>query len=141
MVSGMADTVATLTSLALQYGVPLHVLVQKFSHMKFEPAGWTKNPQIRHAKSIVDYVFRWLAKKFLPVEEGLEEYAPTSDPELEESSLGAEQEPTSLREAGKEKQPFKAQTDAPPCPKCGELTGRSGTCYRCYNCGESLGCS
>jgi ribonucleoside-diphosphate reductase alpha chain len=65
-VSGLMDSFATAVSLALQYGVPLKVLCDKFSHMRFEPSGWTHNPEIRHAKSIMDYIFRWLALKFLP---------------------------------------------------------------------------
>ena len=67
-ISGFADAFAQAISYALQYGVPLQVLVDKFSHMRFEPSGMTKNPQVRFAKSIVDYVFRWLATKFLSAE-------------------------------------------------------------------------
>src|SRR5208282_371574 len=65
-VSGLMDSFATAVSLALQYGVPLKVLCDKFSHTRFEPSGWTPNPEIRYAKSVMDYIFRWLALKFLP---------------------------------------------------------------------------
>ena len=67
--SGVMDAFATAISLTLQYGVPLEFLVNKFSHVRFEPAGWTNNPQIPYAKSIIDYIFRWLAAKFLAPEE------------------------------------------------------------------------
>ena len=65
-VSGLMDSFATAVSLALQYGVPLKVLCDKFSHTRFEPSGWTPNPEIRYAKSVMDYIFRWMAFKFLP---------------------------------------------------------------------------
>src|SRR5205814_2684306 len=65
-IGGLMDSIATLTSLALQYGVPLEALVKKFSHQRFEPSGFTKNPDIRNASSITDYVFRWMALQFIP---------------------------------------------------------------------------
>jgi len=64
-IGGLMDTVGTLTSIALQYGVPLESLVKKFAYQRFEPSGFTKNPDIRHATSITDYVFRWLACEFI----------------------------------------------------------------------------
>ena len=64
-ISGLMDAFATSISMALQYGVPLEALVEKFSHVRFEPSGFTKNPEIPYAKSITDYIFRWLASKFL----------------------------------------------------------------------------
>ena len=67
-ISGLMDAFATSISMALQYGVPLEALVEKFSHVRFEPSGFTKNPEIPYAKSITDYIFRWLASKFLSVE-------------------------------------------------------------------------
>ena len=68
-ISGLMDSFATAISLTLQYGVPLEALVDKFTHMRFEPAGFTKNPEIPIAKSLVDYIFRWLGSKFLTAEE------------------------------------------------------------------------
>ena len=65
-IGGLMDCVGTLTSLALQYGVPLEALLHKFAHQRFEPSGFTKNPEIRNASSIIDYVFRWLALQFIP---------------------------------------------------------------------------
>src|SRR4030095_328636 len=67
--SGVMDSFATTCSMALQYGVPLKVLVDKFTHTRFEPSGFTSNPQVPYAKSIMDYIFRYLASKFLPIEE------------------------------------------------------------------------
>ena len=67
-ISGLMDAFATSISMALQYGVPLEALVEKFSHVRFEPSGFTKNPEIPYAKSITDYIFRWLASKFLSTE-------------------------------------------------------------------------
>src|SRR5260370_35586967 len=64
-ISGLMDSFATSISYALQYGVPLKFLVDKFSHVRFEPSGWTGNPQVPYAKSIMDYIFRWLGAKFL----------------------------------------------------------------------------
>ncbi len=65
-IGGLMDSIGTLTSMALQYGVPLEALVKKFAHQRFEPSGFTKNPEIRNASSITDYVFRWLALQFIP---------------------------------------------------------------------------
>ena len=127
VVSGLMDTVATSISMALQYGVPLKVLVDKFSHSRFEPAGFTNNPQIPIAKSIVDYIFRWLGQKFLTVEDQpqSEKAAPVSSIQMEDM----------------EKQVFQTQADAPPCPECGSIMVRNGACYKCLNCGTTSGCS
>lgn len=127
VVSGLMDTVATSISMALQYGVPLRVLVDKFSHSRFEPAGFTNNPQIPIAKSIVDYIFRWLGQKFLTVEDHPqpEKAAPVTSTQMEHM----------------EKQVFQTQADAPPCPECGSIMVRNGACYKCLNCGATSGCS
>src|SRR5206468_8491726 len=90
--SGMMDAFATSISLSLQYGVPLAHLVEKFAHMRFEPSGWTGNPEIGMAKSIVDYVFRWIGIKFLSEEEkaylGLvRETTPVADPAVQQALL------------------------------------------------------
>jgi ribonucleoside-diphosphate reductase alpha chain len=136
VVSGLMDSFATAVSLALQYGVPLKVLCDKFSHTRFEPSGFTGNPQIPIAKSIADYIFRWLALKFLPVEEvpvaagSHQEVAAASRSGPETSALG----PSSA-------QTFLNQADAPPCHTCGAIMVRNGACYRCTNCGATSGCS
>jgi ribonucleoside-diphosphate reductase alpha chain len=123
-VSGLCDTVATLTSLSLQYGVPLEALVNKFAYTHFEPSGFTTNAEIHQAKSIVDYVFRWLGKKFLNQ---------PSTPLPEEMNEVAKKEMT-FRVAAQ-------QADSPICTECGNLTTRSGSCFVCMSCGTSSGCS
>ena len=139
--SGLMDAFATMVSLALQYGVPLKVLVGKFSHVRFEPSGVTNNPEIRFAKSVVDYIFRWMALKFLPTEDA-KEFAVTQAPK------GAEEKPKAAATTnGKnplerhEQQTFVAQADAPACSDCGSLMVRNGNCYKCLNCGSTSGCS
>ena len=148
-VSGLMDSFATSISLALQYGVPLKVLVDKFSHARFEPSGFTNNPRIPIAKSISDYIFRWLGDKFLTDEErlALGVHAPELEklPKPELSPLErAEREQPSLPLPGvnvAEHRVFVAQADAPPCPSCGEIMVRNAACYKCLNCGTTSGCS
>ncbi|MBI3087824.1 MAG: vitamin B12-dependent ribonucleotide reductase [Candidatus Omnitrophica bacterium] len=139
--SGVMDSFATAVSLALQYGVPLKVLIDKFSHVRFEPSGVTNNPDIRFAKSVVDYIFRWMALKFLPKEEA-QEFAVTEGPKAAAStaaqpSTGNGSNPLERHE----KQTFVAQADAPVCVDCGSLMVRNGNCYKCLNCGTTSGCS
>jgi len=129
VVSGLLDSFATAVSLALQYGVPLKVLVDKFSHSRYEPSGFTNNPQIRMAKSITDYIFRWLALKFLPAED----IAKAEGDNEEDMLLAGKAKPAP------DSQPI--EMDAPPCPDCGSLMLRAGTCFRCGNCGGTSGCS
>jgi ribonucleoside-diphosphate reductase alpha chain len=161
-ISGLMDSFATAISLALQYGVPLNTLVDKFIHSRFEPSGFTNNKEIPMAKSVMDYIFRWMALKFLAkdqrrnvgliadMEPIVEEPAkPTSNGtassngvKKEEKSVVAvmaENSPSSLTE--REHETFRSQSDAPPCPECGAITIRSGACYKCLQCGTSLGCS
>jgi ribonucleoside-diphosphate reductase alpha chain len=147
IISGLMDAFATSVSMALQYGVPLHVLVEKFSHMRFEPSGFTGNKEIPMAKSICDYIFRWLGKKFLSPEEQppiLDVLNGNAGSHSVESSHVAklhgaivEESPTSRVEH----EVYRAQADAPPCHACGSIMVRSGTCYKCANCGETSGCS
>jgi ribonucleoside-diphosphate reductase alpha chain len=143
-ISGLMDAFATSISMALQYGVPLEALVEKFSHVRFEPSGFTRNPEIPYAKSITDYIFRWLASKFLSAER--------------QEAVGVQHSETSLRPHSGPVTPvlvqsdrapaltgpgpaMKAQTDAPPCHYCGSIMIRNGSCYRCANCGSTSGCS
>jgi len=135
-ISGLMDTIATMTSLALQYGVPLDTLVNKFGHMRFEPSGMTPNPDIRFAKSIPDYIFRWLGTKFVP----------GANLQADETSLGemvgSSNTPAQLNAfALKEKEVFQNSADAPACVDCGSLMVRNGACYKCLNCGSVFGCS
>jgi len=151
-VSGLMDSFATAVSLALQYGVPLKVLCDKFSHMRFEPSGWTNNPEIRFAKSIMDYIFRWMAYKFLPKDAQPSEDASVASlngTEVEKAAGLATQFTQAASgiagfpsEAG---QPGLAgvahSEDAPSCSDCGAIMVRNGSCYRCMNCGATSGCS
>jgi ribonucleoside-diphosphate reductase alpha chain len=156
VISGLMDTIATMTSVALQYGVPLESLVEKFSHKRFEPSGYTNNKDIPIAKSIVDYVFRWLGLKFLPQSHLVEDeslgdqlvdprqlhpYGGNSD--AQDGYASAAIQPSGQREQleAQEKRVASMQSDAPPCHACGSIMVRNGTCYRCLNCGETSGCS
>jgi ribonucleoside-diphosphate reductase alpha chain len=175
-IGGLMDSIGTLTSLALQYGVPLEALVRKFAHQRFEPSGFTKNPDIRNASSITDYVFRWMAVQFIP---GYRETvsAARNQPELAmpglmeeikkkinrpvpELPLSDDTDVLELAHAGPSNgngqhgessthsvvktlsdSVAHFQQDAPTCPNCGHVAVRNGACYKCLNCGESLGCS
>ena len=141
-ISGFADAFAQAISYALQYGVPLHVLADKFSHMRFEPSGMTKNPQVRFAKSIVDYVFRWLATKFLSAE--AQYRVGVNGPEPGPAAVATEGEQLKLAVMGApvpEMATVQNQEDAPPCNLCGSIMVRSGSCYKCLNCGSTSGCA
>jgi ribonucleoside-diphosphate reductase alpha chain len=139
-ISGLMDTIGVLTSMALQFGVPLEVLVSKFSHVRFEPSGFTKNPDIPMAKSLIDYLFRFLGSRFLSGEERAavgyveREDAPRA---LPATGVRPRPEPTSSRQTIA----FSPQADAPSCPDCGSLMVRNGACYKCLNCGSTSGCS
>jgi len=150
-ISGLMDSFATAISMALQYGVPLRVLVDKFSHMRFEPSGFTKNPDIPIAKSIMDYIFRWLASKFLDREAQQEVGIVKEEPEevaSKETAASKKVVPISSQ-APRGGAPVASissvtslyQQDAPPCPDCGAIMIRSGACYKCMNCGVVSGCS
>lgn len=161
-IGGLMDTIATLVSLSLQYGVPLEDLVRKFAHQRFEPSGYTLNPQIRVAKSIVDYIFRWLGLAFIPGYEGadlgngpasplshMRHHAATSPAEpvltppgnfeMGSNGHGTDADATGVRAMNATLAHY--QSDAPPCPNCGAIMVRNGACYRCPSCGESSGCS
>ena len=143
VISGLLDAFATAISLALQYGVPLEALVKKFTHMRFEPAGITSNPQIRFAQSILDYVFRWLALKFLPTAEQPQAPATVTDLAAKQADITqpASTDGTTSTITPTTRQGFQGQVDAPPCHSCGSMMVRSGSCYKCFNCGETSGCS
>jgi ribonucleoside-diphosphate reductase alpha chain len=128
-ISGLMDAFATAVSFNLQYGVPLKFLVDKFAHVRFEPSGWTGNQQIPYAKSIMDYIFRWLGAKFLGTE-----YAVT---EAGETTTLRPTEPDPQQQL-----PFSpASADAPLCAECGSIMTRNGSCFKCGNCGGTSGCS
>ena len=153
-ISGFADAFAQAISYSLQYGVPLQVLVDKFSHQRFEPAGLTKNPDVRVAKSIVDYVFRWMATKFLSDEaqfhagvnrreESAAEDAAEQQLTLSDAVVGpGANGPESTAARGQAAQyAIQNDQDAPPCSTCGAIMIRNGACYKCVNCGATSGCA
>jgi len=142
--SGVMDSFATTCSMALQYGVPLKVLVDKFSHTRFEPSGFTSNPQVPYAKSIMDYIFRYLASKFLPSEEARALGVQIEEPPL--TNLTVQNAPLVISSAPAVTHKKGAlvdieDRDAPVCFECGSLMVRNGACYKCLNCGSTSGCS
>ena len=140
-ISGLMDAFATAISLTLQYGVPLEALVNKFTHMRFEPAGFTKNPEIPIAKSIVDYVFRWLGSKFLSADDKLAVGIIARDSSSNEPMPVVQQTVATRNSEGANKLTFETSTDAPACHECGSIMVRSAACYKCLNCGATTGCS
>jgi len=151
-VSGLMDSFATAVSLALQYGVPLKVLCDKFSHMRFEPSGWTNNPEVRYAKSIMDYIFRWMAYKFLPKDAQPSEDASVASlngsevekaaglaSQFTQATSGPAALPSETMQAGLAG--VVHSDDAPSCSDCGAIMVRNGACYKCLNCGATSGCS
>jgi len=139
-ISGLMDSFATAISLALQYGVPLKVLIDKFSHTRFEPSGHTGNPEVPYAKSIVDYIFRWLASKFLPREEQVQAGVHVTDKPLSSTVQIVSVKPAGTPQMNDLKSMY-ALDDAPTCAGCGSIMVRNGSCYKCMNCGETSGCS
>ncbi len=175
-IGGLMDSIGALTSMALQYGVPLDALVRKFAHQRFEPSGYTKNPDIRNASSITDYVFRWMGFQFIPgyrqinapvtnqpelampglIDELKKKVnRPVSDLPLSEDAEVISLKPTDSSNGtrnGNGSSHVRAvntlndaiahfMKDAPTCPNCGNVAVRNGACFKCLNCGESLGCS
>jgi ribonucleoside-diphosphate reductase alpha chain len=163
-IGGLMDSIGTLTSMAFQYGVPLETLLKKFAHQRFEPSGFTKNPEIRNASSIIDYVFRWLALQFIPgyreavtanraqpelaIPGLLEEEKKRVNRPVRELPMAEDTDVVDVKNGGSNghsrftlTSSFQNQGDAPTCPTCGHVAVRNGACYKCLNCGESLGCS
>jgi ribonucleoside-diphosphate reductase alpha chain len=141
--SGVMDSFATTCSMALQYGVPLKVLVDKFSHTRFEPSGFTSNPQVPYAKSIMDYIFRYLASKFLPAEEAQALGVQVDQPALTPLTVYTRPVASASSSAPAKKGALVdiEDRDAPVCFECGSLMVRNGACYKCLNCGSTSGCS
>jgi ribonucleoside-diphosphate reductase alpha chain len=144
-ISGLMDTIATMTSIALQYGVPLKALVDKFSHTRFEPSGFTNNPEIPIAKSVTDYVFRYIGNRFI---EGEAEGGAKTGAENSAETLPTIQAVGAVAggsgsgaEAASVRSSFINQADAPSCMDCGSIMIRNGACYKCLNCGSTSGCS
>src|SRR5881296_1164890 len=150
-ISGLMDAFATSVSIALQYGVPLKVLVNKFIHTRFEPAGMTNNPEIRFAKSVVDYIFRYLGLKYLSKEDqdalGLAKTM-VENHDTQAKLVEPAQKPEARTVVGRASSgrlepdllTFDPQSDAPACDNCGMIMVRAGSCYKCLNCGNTSGC-
>ncbi|MGD0793181.1 MAG: vitamin B12-dependent ribonucleotide reductase [Terriglobales bacterium] len=154
-VSGLMDSFSLTTSIALQHGVPLRLLCEKFAHTRFEPSGWSSHPEIGYAKSIVDYIFRWLHLRFLtgqqqmlfdnlrpkswPAPEGVGELPSIGSvdpgvgraPSPAAGSIHAADALAGMIDMG----------DAPSCSFCGSIMVRNGSCYKCMSCGSTSGCS
>jgi ribonucleoside-diphosphate reductase alpha chain len=149
-ISGLMDAFATQTSYALQFGVPVKFMVDKFSHMRFEPSGFTKNKEIPIAKSIVDYIFRWMASHFLDVAAQDEAGVVRREMPIAEAPAAGIEPSAELKDlkviatssgGGSIQKIAFINTDAPACSECGAITVRSGSCYKCLNCGATTGCS
>ena len=157
-VSGLMDSFACAVSLSLQHGVPLKLLCEKFAHTRFEPSGWTNNTDIGFAKSIMDYIFRWLQLRFLTGQQQLlfENLRPklaavSSQPSVEDvPALGVGSLPTTNDQRPRTGSPIHAADalaelvdlgDAPSCHVCGSIMVRNGSCYKCMSCGSTSGCS
>src|SRR5207248_2855900 len=162
-VSGLMDSFACAVSLALQHGVPLKLLCEKFAHTRFEPSGWTNNADIGFAKSIMDYIFRWLQLRFLTGQQQLlfENLRPrlsavSSQPSEEDAGVGRAPSPANSA-AGSPTTNDRGPTtgsihpadalagmidlgDAPTCHVCGSIMVRNGSCYKCMSCGSTSGC-
>ncbi len=145
-VGGIMDAFGTAISMCLQYGVPVSTLIEKFTHSRFEPSGFTKNPEIPFAKSLVDYIFCWLSMTF---PDGRNKAAAKAH-SLAQAEAGLAAEAKKVVQApsvGKsdelrpDSQFRHFQEDAPVCDQCGAITVRNGSCYRCFVCGNSMGCS
>ncbi len=158
-VSGLMDSFALATSIALQHGVPLKLLCEKFAHTRFEPSGWTSNPDIGFAKSIMDYIFRWLQLRFLTGQQGMlfenlrlrPAGAPSYDPSKGALPGGSGSADASISQqippghgavhAADALAGIIDLGDAPSCSFCGSIMTRNGSCYRCGSCGSTSGCS
>jgi ribonucleoside-diphosphate reductase alpha chain len=144
--AGLMNSLCLAVSMGLQYGVPPEVYVSKLSHMRFEPSGMTNDADIRAAKSIVDYIFRWFGKKFLTPEQ--QEEAGILSPEVkamlaDRYANGGTSAPAEPGEAPPPGQTalFNSWEDAVECARCGGRMIRTGSCYTCRDCGTNTGCS
>jgi ribonucleoside-diphosphate reductase alpha chain len=158
-VSGLMDSFALAVSIALQHGVPLRLFCEKFAHTRFEPSGWSGNPDIGFAKSIMDYIFRWLHLRFLTGQQQmlfenlrLKPSGVSSQPSEVGDMNGSAAPETSLRTENRESRSGNVHAadalsgivdlgDAPTCSFCGSIMTRNGSCYRCMSCGSTSGCS
>jgi ribonucleoside-diphosphate reductase alpha chain len=144
VIAGLMDSFATAISLALQHGVPLHVLIEKFKGTRFEPSGFTGNQEIPLATSIMDYLFRWLSLRFQADATDRHPAAKLAQLDLPKVPLMAK-DPLEVAKAFPIEvhtdRAWVQETDAPPCHECGTLMVRNGACHKCPNCGSTSGCS
>jgi ribonucleoside-diphosphate reductase alpha chain len=153
-VSGLMDSFALATSIALQHGVQLKLLCEKFAHTRFEPSGWTSNPDIGFAKSIMDYIFRWLQLRFLTGQQQFlfENLRPKLSAVSHQPSEVGEMNGLEPKPESRSPKPGSLHAadqlagiidlgDAPTCSFCGSIMTRNGSCYRCGSCGSTSGCS
>jgi ribonucleoside-diphosphate reductase alpha chain len=157
-VSGLMDSFALAVSIALQHGVPLKLLCEKFEHTRFEPSGWSNNPDIGFAKSIMDYIFRWLHLRFLTGQQqmlfenlrlrpSVAELPESGDLTGAAETQGRPETGNSKLASGKSAHAADLLSDivdlgdAPSCHVCGSIMVRNGSCYRCMSCGSTSGCS
>ena len=142
-INGLMDTVGTLVSLCLQYGVPIETLVKKFSHVRFEPEGMTKNPHIPFAKSVIDYVARELGMEFIPGYKEKMSPAAQMDDAFEDQNPSASTIEKEVPKLDEQQLELLTQSEGNlTCPECGSGKVKvTGTCACCLNCGTSLGCS
>jgi len=150
VIRGLLDSFATTISVSLQYGIPLKVVLKKLINTRFEPYGLTTNPQIRLAKSIVDYIGRYVGLKFLSPEDQLElgiaapnhvasNQAPLPISQTSPIPIVAGHTEPEEEEEGHDMTDVSPSSDAPPCPSCGSMTTKTGTCYTCLSCGSTTG--
>jgi ribonucleoside-diphosphate reductase alpha chain len=152
-VSGLMDSFALAVSISLQHGVPLKLFCEKFAHTRFEPSGWSSNPDIGFAKSIMDYIFRWLQLRFMT---GQQQFLfenlrpkPAAAPEGVGDLNGSIPATNDQRSATGSGSIHAADAlasmidmgDAPSCHVCGSIMVRNGSCYKCMSCGSTSGCS
>jgi ribonucleoside-diphosphate reductase alpha chain len=153
-VSGLMDSFALAVSISLQHGVPLKLFCEKFAHTRFEPSGWSSNPDIGFAKSIMDYIFRWLQLRFMTGQQQFlfenlrpkSQVAPEGVGDLNgsphQSPTTNDQRPTTGSiHAADALASMIDMGDAPSCHVCGSIMVRNGSCYKCMSCGSTSGCS
>lgn len=138
--SGFMDGLALSISIGLQYGVPLKALVDKLTNTRFEPSGFTENPVIRYSSSVLDYIARWLAGKFLS-SEYLKPRAASSDQDMIRPAISSPDVEAAHHKLIQSSNSGGTTGDAPSCPTCGMLMVPNGSCYKCVNCGSTSGCS
>jgi ribonucleoside-diphosphate reductase alpha chain len=136
-IAGLMECFGIVVSVSLQHGVPLQVLCNKLSHTRFEPSGWTGNEELGYAKSIMDYLFRWMESRFLSGKQ-LPLYTQQLAVVERQGSAEANHAPASVSQYLRDSYEV---GDAPLCVTCGSLMVRNGSCHKCSNCGGTSGCS